>query len=802
MDMKLRVVLDAVNRMTRPLKQITGNTRAAGKALGQARERKKQLDRTLADVDAFRKNRRQLDETRTALHQAQERTQALGRQLHTTERPTREMTRQFNRARRELHALQTRETEQARSLGSLRDRLAAAGVATSKLGTHERRLRTETDAATRSVEKQTARLRRLGNMERRMAAARERMDRTRSRGGALVGGGMGAAFAGGGALYAVTRFMLPGMDFQYQESRVKALARLKDNSAAAKMLHDQARKLGANTAFTATDAASGQAFLAMAGFTPKSIRAAMPGMLNLALAGGDGNGPMDLGETADIASNILSGMDLKANQMNRVADVLTRTTSGSNTDLRMLGETMSYVAPQAAALHVPLETAAAMAGKLGDAGIQASQAGTVMRAMLTRLAAPPAAAAKALKKLNIQTRDARGNLRSIPKILVDLDKATKGMGTADRAAYFSAIAGQRAVAGMTQLVKVAGSGELQKMVTDLQHSSGQAGRTASRMMDNAKGDIKALGSAWQDLGIQMFESENAPIRGLIEHVTHLVRSITAWTKANPELASTLVAVAAVLATVVAAAGALAVAVGGLLGPFAVARWAMTGLGIKAGMLLTPLKLLGRGFLWLGAASLRAGAMMLANPMVLIIAGIIAAGAALAFAAYEIYKHWAGIKAFFSHLWGSVSAAFAGAWKRIKDIVGSGVNWLLNKLAPLRHALHMLQAAWDRLHGRHAPTPPKLPTQHHAIHWITGNDAQAQERALQALTAHGTASAAGGYTPLSRRGRPVVHRQGDQITIQVDGTHDPHATAHAVRDELDKRDRERSAASRSDLYDTE
>ncbi len=131
----------------------------------------------------------------------------------------------------------------------------------------------------------------------------------------------------------------------------------------------------------------------MAGFTPQAIQAALPGVLNMALAGG-----VELGETADIGSNILTQFNLTADQMDRVGDTLTAAFTRTNTDLRALGETMKYTGPVAAKLGISLEEAAAMAGMLANNGLRGSDAGTAMRASLSRLASPPKAAADALKR--------------------------------------------------------------------------------------------------------------------------------------------------------------------------------------------------------------------------------------------------------------------------------------------------------------------------------------------------------------------------------------------------------------------
>ncbi len=156
-------------------------------------------------------------------------------------------------------------------------------------------------------------------------------------------------------------------------------------------------------------------FLAMAGFKTNEIVKTMPGMLQLASAG-----VIDLGRAADISSNILTGFGLAAGDMARVGDVLTNAFTTSNTSLEMLGQTMKYVAPIAKGTGASIETVAAMAGKLGDAGIQADQAGTALRSMFIRLAKQPTMTAEALKQLGVAVKDANGDMRQMPDVLKDI----------------------------------------------------------------------------------------------------------------------------------------------------------------------------------------------------------------------------------------------------------------------------------------------------------------------------------------------------------------------------------------------
>lgn len=146
--------------------------------------------------------------------------------------------------------------------------------------------------------------------------------------------------------------------FESAMSRVGALSGATNEQMRA--MTKEAERLGATTSFSATQAAEGMQFLAMAGYKTNDIIAAMPGLLATAAAGQE-----DLGRTADIVSNILTGFGIRAEETGRVADVLTKAFTNSNTDLNMLGQTMKYVAPVARASGQSLEAMAASAGILG-----------------------------------------------------------------------------------------------------------------------------------------------------------------------------------------------------------------------------------------------------------------------------------------------------------------------------------------------------------------------------------------------------------------------------------------------------
>ena len=192
-------------------------------------------------------------------------------------------------------------------------------------------------------------------------------------------------------------------DFEQAMARVKAVSGATDEEFA--KLTNTARELGRTTKFSASEAADGMNFLAMAGFKSTEIIAAMPSVLELAAAAN-----LDLASAADITSNNLTGYGMKVEDLAKVNDVLVGTFTSANTDLTQLGIAMKYVGPVASSAGISFTEVAAAIGLLGNAGIQGSMAGTSLRKTISSLIKPSSAGAKELQKLGVSVVDSKGKL--------------------------------------------------------------------------------------------------------------------------------------------------------------------------------------------------------------------------------------------------------------------------------------------------------------------------------------------------------------------------------------------------------
>lgn len=661
-NLRLQVILGAVDKLTKPFKHAQQSNKKLAGALRQSRNELRQLNQQAGQINGFKKAKQQLHETRTAYSQATLKVKALSQEINNSVHPTKSQTAALKKAQTEAAKLKDKFGLLQQSVHRQRETLKSSGISTNQLGQAQRQLKDNIAKTTQKLQQQEQQLKRTATQEKRLATAKASYQKAMDVRNKMAGVGAAGVASGMGTLYASKKLMMPGYDFEVGMSKVQALTRLDRKSEDYKALRSQARALGASTAFTANEVAQGQSFYAMAGFTPQQIQKAMSGTLSMSLAG-----DIDLATTADIGSNILTGFKLDAGEMNRVSDTLVAAFTRSNTNLSMLGDTMKYVAPVASGLGVDLETAAAAAGKLGDAGIQGSMAGTGLRSILGRLAEPPKAAATALKKLKIQTRDAKGNMRELPDILSELNKKTAKMGNAQRAGFFKHIAGEEAFSALSVLTEQAGSGELQKLIAELKQAQGEAKKVADTMTDNLDGDLKNLESAWEEVGIQIFEDVDSPFRGVAQKITEVITKAGEWIKQNPELVKTITMITVGLGAFLTVAGGLTLTLAALIGPLAALKLGLMVLGIKGagifGIITKSIKGIGSALLWL--ARLAFG-----HPILLLIA-------AIATGVYHIYKNWDNLPEWFNQLWETTVTSVSSWWQTFKTAGAALINGLLD-----------------------------------------------------------------------------------------------------------------------------
>ncbi|KMK50659.1 hypothetical protein RO21_10555 [[Actinobacillus] muris] len=709
-NLKLQVLLSTVDKLTAPFQKATQKAQQLSRTLGESKGALRQLNSQFSQNekqikkyrDALNPLKAQFNETSQKLEQARQKAKAMQRAFYDAKNPTAEFKQKLKEAQQAVSQLQQKKQALIDRTRRVRLEFKQAGFDAKKMAAAQSELKRKMKEASDSIKQQEERLKRLNQQQRQNAKYKQQAEKLKAQGDRVGQFGQKTMMGGTAILGSGYAMLSPALAFEQSFSKVQALARLDKEKDAEriKALRDQAIHLGATTAFTASEVADAQGYLAMAGFNDKQIKAATPSMLQMSMASGT-----DLARVADIASDISSGFKIQADDMGRVADVLTLTFTTSNTSLETLYETMKEGAPIATAAGQSFESAAALSGLLGNVGIKGSQAGTTLKNMFVRLAAPPKEAKKALDKLGIKTKDTKGNLKDVPLILKEIMDKTKSMGTGERLGIFDDIFGKIGLAGASELVSQA-DGVIQNYENMLKDAKGTVEKVSTTMTDNLLGDIKSLSSAKEDIGLAIYDTISGDLREQTQSFTVWLRSISQWVKANPELTKSIAQATAYFAAFLLVLGGssliLSYAIYPImriilaLGKFGmtivkVALWTSKGLGI-----------MGRAFLAVIPKILAFSAALLTNPITWIVLAIIALIAALVL----LWKNWDTVKQALVSGWNWVCEVFDN--NPILNILFPiiplirGIIWLIQNWGKVCESVsNWISQKWDELKNKAA-----------------------------------------------------------------------------------------------------
>lgn len=752
----------------------------------------KSVEGKAAQVEAYKQQSRALNQVGQAYKEARERLNRLKQEMNTVGVPTKSLSQSIKKAERDFSKAKTTFQTVGRQTREMGSALRQAGIDT-------RTLAQETNALGKSLNTLKARQAQVQSIDNAKAANLARRSSMRSQ--------MFDAVALGTALYGTIK---PAVDFEYAMAKVGAITNEAADSQGFKSLTELARELGRTTQYTSAQAAEAMQFLGMAGFNTQQILKATPAALNLAIAGN-----MDLGRTADIASNILTGFNLKAEETTRVADVLAQTSRTTNVNVEMLGETMKYAAPAAAAVGGTLEETAALAGVLGDAGIQATMSGTMLRAAYLRLAAPVGKGAKALEKMRnelhltaeempdvakqaaftqahlkqmgVKIFDDKGNMRSMIDIFKDMGAVLKDASDQEKLSTVKAVFGDRASAGALAIFNHIQTGRLDEVLDKINHSQGAAQEMADRMKATTYGAILELKSALESISISFGSVLLPTLAKTMRTFAGWANSVSKWAEEHPNVSKVIgytviglislkiAAIAVGYAFTFAASPVLSVL--GFIANFRAAR-AMAHLrAYKNGILGigTGFKELGKavGLLFKGSFSALKflGSVISKHPIFFAIT-------AIAVGAFLIIKYWEPIKAFFVNLWDGISAGAQKVWEKIKKVT--------EPIAKLKQAVG---SVWNKLFGndgdtKAAPAIAQQPEVGQAVAADIGKNVDPLNSKVKTAIANDNSA------------RTTVH---NNITVNAAKGMDEAALAREVGRVMDERERQIASRKRALNY---
>lgn len=696
-NLKLQVLLKAVDQATRPFKAIQNQTRKLSGDIRETRDSIKALDAQAAKIDGFRKTSGQLAVTQQKLKDAKAEAAALAVQFRNTEKPTTAQARALEKARQAAGELQTKSNSLRLSVQQQREALNAAGISTKKLSSEQQRLKSAAGQATVSLSRQKQELQRLAQQQERLNHISDRYRKGQELSGRMRNAGAAGVGAATVGAIAATSVLRPGYEFAQANSTLQATLGLDKNSDDFRSLKTQARSIGDNTAASANDAALAQIIIAKSGGSVDDIKAATPVTLNMSLAN---NRTME--ESAKLLMSTKNAFGLANGQVAHLGDVISATLNKTAADFDGLNDALTYIAPVAKNAGVSVEQTTAMIGALAKAGTTGSMAGTGVRAMLLRVQAPTGQAFKAIKELGVKTADSKGNMRPFFTILKEMQKSFEKnkLGTAQQAEYLKTIFGEEAASSAVTLMQSAASGLLDDLTKTFQGSDGSTEKLVRVQQDNLGGDFKELQSAQEAIGTDLYDQLDASLRKLTQDSTKFLLTVDSWIQKNPALSSGIAKAAT--------AGLIFV---GALGALGLVAWPVMA-GVNA--LIAGAGLLGTAFSVAGGAITAAlGALTL--PVVLVVAAFVA-GALL------IRKYWEPIKAFisgvaegFTAAAGPISDAFISlqpAFNWLSDKVKDLWNWFTKLLDPVKSTQTELKNAGDmgKTFGKNLADALKIPGQ--------------------------------------------------------------------------------------------
>lgn len=439
-------------------------------------------------------------------------------------------------------------------------------------------------------------------------------------------------------------------DFDSAMSQVSAIsgATGKDFDA----LRDKALEMGAKTKFSASQSAEAMTYMAMAGWKTEDMIDGIAGIMNLASASGE-----DLATTSDIVTDALTAFGLQASDSGHFADVLAEASSNANTNVAMMGETFKYVAPVAGAMGYSVEDMSVAIGLMANSGIKGSQAGTALRSTISRLAKPTKESENAMNALGLSIQNQDGTMKSFGEIMVDMRGAFAGLTEDEKAFYAAQLGGQEAMSGLLAIVN-SSEEDFNKLSSAINNADGTAEKMSATMNNNLNGQITLLKSQIEGLAIQLGEYLVPIVSDVVSAISKLADWFGGLDDGTKKMIVTIGLVVAAVGPVLLVVGKTISVVGGAISAIGTIGGALSGfIGLLTGTIVPAIS----GFF----------AFLLANPIVLVITGIIAAGALL-------IKNWDKIKETASNVWNGVKETVSGVAENVKNTVSEKWNNIKEK----------------------------------------------------------------------------------------------------------------------------
>ncbi|MGL4892347.1 MAG: phage tail tape measure protein [Aeromonas veronii] len=834
--LKLQILLGAVDKITAPLKAASGQSRTTAQDLLATKKRIKELETQSGQIDGYRTLGRQIGATRAELVKAQREVVQLSLGMASVEQPTKAMTRAMEKAKQAAGALEQKEREMVSRYGRMKQSLTEAGINTKQLSGHQRQLRTDLAAANGQLDQQRAKLGQLADQQKRLNQVKANYRQTQELRGQIAGHGATAIAAGtaiGMPVYSAIK------EYSGFEDAMKGVAKQVDGARTdsgelTSVYYDMAKEIKAIS----------EEIPQLNGAI--DIAALVEGAARMGVQGKD-----NLLNFARTAAKAATAFELPAGQLAEDMGKIANLYKIPISNIEQLGDAINYLDDNAQSKGADIIDVLQRLGGVADK-LDYKKAAALGSTFLSLGAAPEIAASASnamVRELSIATMQSKrfqAGMKAVGLKSTDVEKAmaTDAMGTITKVLEkIKKLKAEDQLRVTTQIFGKEYGKDAAKLSNNLDELYRQlklvnAEKSRGSMQRESDIDKDSLSSQWLILqaGITNVKADLGELlRGSLMDIITFTKEIVAgtrnWVEANPELANTLVRIAAVTSIIAIALGGLSLTVAALLGPLAIMKLIFGVLGIKGTVLGTMLKWLLAPFrLLLGVvrlltgAFIRMGIALLTNPLTWII-GLVAA---LAYGAYLLYTNWDGVSAWFTELWAKCKGPALAWWELVKELaswtpIGLFMTswdkvWLFFDTLPdgavnkgkaiVQGLIDGITAKWKTLMEKIKAFTQYLPD------WFTGGNVTIGQDKTQGpsyLTGNYNQPAmAGGYSygprivqtakPVAARGASSTTKINAPINIVQQPGQSGADLAQEISRELDKRERQAAARGRATLGD--
>lgn len=669
--LKLQILLGAVDKLTAPLKAVSGQSRLTAKDLVDTKKKIRDLETQAGQIEGYKTLGAQIGATKAKLKQAEGSFSELQRKIADTPKPTRLMINELNKAEKALNQLKTKEGEMIARHAQMGEAMRKSGINTSNLSETQRRLKTDLAAANTVLDSQRAKLGQLADQQKRLNQVKASYRQTQELRGQIAGHGA-TALATGTAMGMTT--LKPVLEFAKAETsvvdlKVSMMGKGGQVRQEFQAISDLATKLGNKLPGTTADFQNMMSTLIQQGMSAKSIL----GGLGEATAYLGVQLKMPFNQAALFAAKLQDATGTAENDMMGLMDTIQRSFYLGVDSNNMLGA-FSALTPALSVLRkTGLDAANTLAPLIvmaDQAALSGESAGNAYRKIF-QMSMNPDKIAKATKGtgLKLDFTNGKGEFGGLENMYTQLAKL-KNLNT---------------VARLRVLQGIFGDDKETLQALDIMITKGMDGyrATQKKMADQAalqervNAQLGTLGSLWDaatgtftNAMVNFGEAIAPEIKAITEWIAELSERLGDWAKKNPELSNTLMKVGGILSAVTIAFGGLSLAVAAVLGPMAIMKLTLGVLGVTFGGIL-------------GA-----------------ITAILAPLAGLAILGVAIIKFWQPISAFFSGLWQGIMTGLAPVFEAFKpfapliDGIGTGVKalsgWFGDLLEPLKFSKETLE----------------------------------------------------------------------------------------------------------------